>query len=100
MTIQPAIDVHEPIPLVRPSVDSARVSEHVRRILESGTLTNGPCVRELEERAETYLGVRHCVAVASCTAGLMLTLRAADLSGDVVVPSFTFAATAHAVAWN
>ena len=62
--------------------------------------TNGPFVRELEERAAAYLGVRHCVAVGSCTAGLMLVLRAADLTGDVLVPSFTFAATAHAVAWN
>jgi dTDP-4-amino-4,6-dideoxygalactose transaminase len=40
------------------------------------------------------------VAVASCTAGLMLALRVSGLSGDVVLPSFTFAATAHAVAWN
>jgi dTDP-4-amino-4,6-dideoxygalactose transaminase len=72
----------------------------VRKILTSRVLTNGPYVREFERRASEYLGVRHCVAVSSCTAGLMLVLRAADLSGDVVVPSFTFAATAHAVAWN
>jgi dTDP-4-amino-4,6-dideoxygalactose transaminase len=57
-------------------------------------------VRELEEKAAQYLGVGQCVAVASCTAGLMLVLRASELSGDVVLPSFTFAATAHAVAWN
>jgi dTDP-4-amino-4,6-dideoxygalactose transaminase len=57
-------------------------------------------VREFEGRAAEYLGVQHCVAVSSCTAGLMLVLRALDLSGDVIVPSFTFAATAHAVAWN
>ncbi len=91
----------EGLPLVRPGVpDVAAVVRDVRRILASGILTDGPTVRELERRAAQYLGVRHCVAVASCTAGLMLLLRAADLSGDVVVPSFTFAATAHAVAWN
>lgn len=91
----------EPLPLVRPSVpDTERVAETVRRILLGGVLTNGPYVRELEERAAEYLGVRHCIAVASCTAGLMLVLRAADLSGDVILPSFTFAATAHAVVWN
>ena len=55
---------------------------------------------ELESRSAEYLDVRECVAVASCTAGLMLLLRAAGLTGDVVIPSFTFAATAHAVAWN
>jgi len=69
-------------------------------ILDSRQLTNGRFVRELEARAAEYLGVRHCIAVSSCTAGLMLVLRASDLSGDVVVPSFTFTATAHAVAWN
>ena len=63
-------------------------------------LTNGPYVRRLEEKAAAYLGVRHCVAVSSCTAGLMLALRVSELSGDVVLPSFTFSATAHAVAWN
>jgi len=89
------------LPVARPSVpDAGRVTADIQRILESGMLTNGPYVRELEARAADYLGVRHCVAVASCTAGLMLVLRASDLTGDVVIPSFTFAATAHAVAWN
>jgi dTDP-4-amino-4,6-dideoxygalactose transaminase len=91
----------EGLPLVRPSLPDAEVlANDLRRILDSRTLTNGPYVRELEDRAAEYLGVRHCVAVASCTAGLMLVIRASELSGDVIVPSFTFAATAHAVAWN
>lgn len=91
----------EGIPLVRPSVpDADRVTERVRAILASGILTNGPHVRELERRTAEYLGVRHCVAVSSCTAGLMLVLKVAELTGDVVLPSFTFAATAHAVVWN
>jgi dTDP-glucose 4,6-dehydratase len=91
----------EGLPLAVPSVPTAEsVFEDIEIILGSGVLTNGPYVQELEERAADYLGVRHCVAVSSCTAGLMLVLRAADLFGDVVVPSFTFAATAHAVAWN
>jgi dTDP-4-amino-4,6-dideoxygalactose transaminase len=80
--------------------DPARVLGDVEKILRSGHLTDGRCVRELERRAAEYLGVGQCVAVASCTAGLMLVLRASGLSGDVVVPSFTSAATAHPVAWN
>lgn len=89
------------VPIARPRVsDIEGVVDEVRDILASGVLTNGPRVRELEARAAEYLGVRNCVAVASCTAGLMLMLRAADISGDVVLPSFTFAATAHAVVWN
>ena len=103
---RPAIDGGRPVfpdglPLARPAVaDPAAVAEAAGAILASGVLTNGPYVRRLEERAAAYLGVRHCVAVASCTAGLMLSLRASNLSGDVVLPSFTFSASAHAVAWN
>lgn len=89
------------LPLARPRVrDPRAVAKMIEEILEGGILTNGPHVRALEERAADYLGVRHCIAVASCTAGLTLVLRVAELSGDVLLPSFTFAATAHAVAWN
>lgn len=89
------------LPLARPTIaDPAGLAREIERIVSSEVLTNGPTVRRLEERAAEYLGVRHCVAVASCTTGLMLVLRAAEISGDVIVPSFTFAATAHAVAWN
>ncbi|MGH2817492.1 MAG: DegT/DnrJ/EryC1/StrS family aminotransferase [Actinomycetota bacterium] len=91
----------EGLQLAVPSVPAAKsVLGDIEGILESGVLTNGPYVRELEGRAADYLGVRHCIAVASCTSGLMLVLRASELYGDVVVPSFTFAATAHAVVWN
>jgi dTDP-4-amino-4,6-dideoxygalactose transaminase len=89
------------MPLVRPSVpDVERVTGDVRTILSSGTLTKGPYLEELERRVAAYLGVRHCVAVSSCTAGLTLLLKVAGLTGEVVVPSFTFPATVHAVAWN
>ena len=91
----------EGLPLARPEVaDPGSVARATGEILASGVLTNGAYVRRLEEAAAGYLGVRHCVAVASCTAGLMLALRVSGLSGDVVLPSFTFSATAHAVAWN
>jgi dTDP-4-amino-4,6-dideoxygalactose transaminase len=89
------------LPLIRPDLrDRERIKEEIASILEGDVLTNGPRVRLLEERARSYLGVRNCVAVSSCTVGLMLVLRAADLTGDVILPSFSFSATAHAVAWN
>jgi dTDP-4-amino-4,6-dideoxygalactose transaminase len=89
------------LPLARPTVaDPETVAAAAREILASGMLTNGPFVRRLEQQAAEYLGVRHCVAVSCCTAGLMLVLRTSSLSGDVVLPSFTFSASAHAVAWN
>jgi dTDP-4-amino-4,6-dideoxygalactose transaminase len=91
----------EGLPLASPTfVDPDSVARAATTILASGVLTNGPFVRELEARAAEYLGVRHCVAVSCCTAGLMLVLRTSGLTGDVVLPSFTFSASAHAVAWN
>jgi dTDP-4-amino-4,6-dideoxygalactose transaminase len=58
------------IPLARPGVlDPESVQAAVGDILLGGTLTNGRLVRELEDRVAGYLGVRHCVAVSSCTAG-------------------------------
>ena len=62
-------------------------------------LTNGPVVRRLEEHVAARLGVRHAVGVSNCTSGLMLTLQAIGANGRVVLPSFTFAASAHAVVW-
>src|SRR5271156_6202722 len=72
----------------------------VQEILRSHQLTNATFVRKFEEAAAEYLGVSHCVAVSSCTSGLMLTLRALDLQGEVILPSFTFHASAHSVIWN
>lgn len=88
------------LPLVRPDLgDTAAVATRLREVLDSGVLTDGPMVRRLEEEAARYLGVRHVVAVASCTAGLMLVLRSCVPGGRVVLPSFTFAATVHAAHW-
>jgi len=72
----------------------------VRKAISSRKLTNGTFVLEFESMAAAYLGVPHCVAVSSCTSGLMLTLRVLGLVGEVILPSFTFHATAHSVAWN
>jgi dTDP-4-amino-4,6-dideoxygalactose transaminase len=68
--------------------------------LERRWLSNGgPLVEELERRVEERLGVRHCVAVCNATVGLEMAVRALDLSGEVIVPSYTFIATAHVLEW-
>lgn len=91
----------ERLPLVRPTVpDPAVIAADLERIFASRLLTNGPTVRRFEQECAERLGVAHCVAVASCTAGLMLVLKTSGLEGEIVVPSFTFAATAHAAVWN
>lgn len=89
------------LPIVSPEgLPGTEFLRDIEAILASRQLTNGSRVREFEEAAAAFLRVPHCVAVASCTAGLMLTLRALDLRGDVILPSFTFHVTAHAVVWN
>ena len=90
----------EKLPLVRPALgETSPLKRRYADILASGILTNGPTVRELEETVAERLGVDHVVGVASCTSGLMLVLQAIGARGPVVLPSFTFAASAHAVAW-
>ena len=89
------------VPILRPTLpDVDEMAAQMRAVLASGQLTNGENVRRFEVAAARYLGVAQCVATSSCTSGLMLTLRALGVMGDVVLPSFTFFATAHAAVWN
>jgi dTDP-4-amino-4,6-dideoxygalactose transaminase len=60
---------------------------------------NGPLVQEFERRVAELLGVRHCVATCNGTVALELATRALGLSGEVIVPAFTFVATVHALHW-
>jgi dTDP-4-amino-4,6-dideoxygalactose transaminase len=78
------------------------VTALVRESYASGVVTVGKVVRELEEEAKRATGAKEAIAVANCTSALMLTWRALDLpvGGEVICPSFTFAATAHAITWN
>jgi len=87
------------LPLVRPTIDDpAALTADLGRVVESGMLTNGASVRRLEEAVGERLGTE-VVAVSSCTAGLMLVYQALGITGRVVMPSFTFSASAHAVVW-
>jgi dTDP-4-amino-4,6-dideoxygalactose transaminase len=72
--------------------------EAVAKTLRGGWLTMGPRTAEFEQRFAEHLGARHAIAVSSCTAALHLAYLAAGVGpGDeVIVPSFTFAATAAA----
>ena len=54
----------------------------------------------LRTEVKRRLQVPHAVMVQSCTAGLMLVLRALELQGEVIMPAFTWTATAHAAVWN
>ena len=70
-------------------------------LLDRRWLSNdGPYVHELEETLASRLGVRHCVAVANATMGIQIAIRAAGLTGEVIVPSFTFVSLPHALLWQ
>jgi len=92
----------EPLHVGRPNIgDRAAFLQRVNQILDNQWLTNnGPMVQEFEQRIAAYLGVKHCVAMCNGTIALEIAIRALGLQGEVIVPSWTFVATAHALYWQ
>jgi dTDP-4-amino-4,6-dideoxygalactose transaminase len=92
----------EPLHVGRPNIgDPARFLQHAAEILDSGWLSNnGPVAQEFERRIAAFIGVKHCVAMCNGTIALEIAIRALDLKGEVIVPSYTFIATAHALQWQ
>ena len=89
----------EAVHVGRPNVGNhEHFLERARAILESRWLSNnGPVAQEFECRIADYIGVKHCVAMCNGTIALEIATRALDLRGEVIVPSYTFMATAHAL---
>ncbi len=93
MTI-PILDLKRQYAAIKPDIDAA-----IQRVVESGWFILGPEVEALEKEVAAYCGVKHAIGVASGTDALLLSLRALDIGpGDgVILPSFTFFATAGVV---
>ncbi len=91
-----------PIHVGAPNVgDRAAFLHAVGQVLDNNWLTNnGPLVREFEQRIAAKVGVKHCVAMCNGTIALEIAIRALGLQGEVIVPSWTFVATAHALSWQ
>ena len=92
----------DPVHVGRPNIgDRARLMERIEGVLDRRWLTNdGPLVHELEEAVAAALGVPHCIAMCNGTVALEIAIRAAGLTGEVIVSPFTFVATAHALQWQ
>jgi len=91
----------ENVPITAPSIPSLSIlKKGYEQILKSGMITNSQKVQEFEARVAAYLGVKHAIALNSCTSGLILIMKALRLTGEVIMPSFTFHATGHAAVWN
>ncbi|MBI4965001.1 MAG: aminotransferase class I/II-fold pyridoxal phosphate-dependent enzyme [Desulfomonile tiedjei] len=91
------------IPLVKPTLPEFEdVFWVVKQSYASGQVTSGDVVKLFEKELQRFTGVEHAIAVSSGTSGLMLVFSALDLpeGSEVIVPSFTFAATVHALLWN
>jgi len=77
------------------------LDRYLDKIYENNWLTNnGPLVQELERKIADLHEVKHCVAITNGTIALEIAIRALELRGEVIVPSYTFIATAHALHWQ
>ena len=93
---------HDKLHVGRPNIGNReRLLQRINELLDRRWLTNnGPCVQEFEQQLAQMLGVKHCVAMCNGTIALEIVIRALGLTGEVIVPSFTFVATAHALQWQ
>jgi len=86
---------------IRPSLPSFDgVLENYRPAYDNGLITNADLVGRFEAAVAERLQVKHVVAVSSCTSGLMMVERALGITGEIIIPSFTFFATGHSARWN
>jgi dTDP-4-amino-4,6-dideoxygalactose transaminase len=92
----------EPLHVGRPNIGNRdRLISRINDMLDRNWLSNnGLFVQEFEQRISDKLGVKHCIAMCNGTVALEIAIRALDLTGEVIIPSFTFIATAHALQWQ
>jgi dTDP-4-amino-4,6-dideoxygalactose transaminase len=92
----------QPLHVGRPNIGNrADFLTRVNEMFDRRWLTNhGPNVMEFERRIAGLVGVKHCIAMCNATVALEIAIRALGLTGEVIVPSFTFVATAHALQWQ
>ena len=84
------------IPLCIPNIDDNEI-RRVAEVLRSGWLTHGPQNEVFEDRFAQYIGVKRAVSLNSCTSALYLAILAQGVTGEIIVPSFTFVASANAI---
>ena len=93
---------NKPYHLVKPILPHVlAVIKGLEELYESRIFSNqGVFVRTLEERIADKLNVKHCALFCNATIGIMCLLKALELNGRILVPSFTFAATTQALLWQ
>src|SRR3990172_1477862 len=91
-----------PLHVGRPNIgDREQFMDYANEIFDNRWLTNhGPFVKQFEQELSGLLGVKHCIAICNATVALEIAIRALGMQGEVIVPSFTFIATAHSLQWQ
>lgn len=84
------------IPLCIPSIGEEDIKAVVD-VLRSGWLAHGPKTKEFEESFARYIGVKHAISLNSCTSALQLAVLANNIKGEIILPSFTFSASANSI---
>ena len=86
------------LPLNKPYFDSEELKE-IQKVLDSGWVSQGPKVKEFENKITNFLGINYAVAVSNCTSALHLGLLSIGINeaDEVLVSDFTFPATGHSV---
>lgn len=92
----------EPLHVGRPNIGNREVFlRYAEEMFDRRRLTNdGPLVKEFEQKVADYHNVKHCVAMCNGTLALEIAIRALELKGEVIIPSYTFIATAHSLHWQ
>ncbi len=89
------------IPLTRPTLPKlSSLRKKMEDVFATGMITNAKYVAKLEQACARFLGVKRVVAVNTGTAALLLSLKAMELKGEVILPSFTFTAGGHVLRWS
>ena len=84
------------IPLCLPAIGNEEIRA-VEEVLKSGWMAHGQKNHEFEDLFKEYIGVKHAITMNSCTSALYLAIKAMEITGEVITPSFTFVATLNAI---
>ncbi|HEY3319481.1 MAG TPA: DegT/DnrJ/EryC1/StrS family aminotransferase [Planctomycetota bacterium] len=84
------------IPLCIPEMDEQEI-QAITAVIKSGWLAHGPMNHEFEKAFAQWVGVPHAVSLNSCASALFLAVHASGIKGEIILPSFTFVASANAV---
>lgn len=84
------------VPLCIPDITETE-KKIVRKVLDSNWLAHGKYNKKFEEMFANYIGTRYAISLNSCASALHLAIQASGIRGEILVPSFTFPASANAI---